>query len=154
MRKKHLIRGRVESASPNDINEIIPIEKEGSPNPWKRSFFERELTNKFSYFKIYRSYDNDEIEGFLIFRKIEDVIEITNISVREKSRKKGIASAMMSHMTEIAKREHVTNIFLEVRESNIKAVRFYGKFDFEKVGVRKNYYKSPIEDALVFRLKI
>ena len=38
---------------------------------------------------------------------------------------------------------------LEVRESNMPAIRFYEKFDFKRVGLRKNYYKNPMENALL-----
>ena len=154
MRKRTLLRGRIESASPNDIDDIVLIEIEGSSHPWKRSFFEKELTDKLSTFLIYRSYDRDEIEGFIIFRKIEDIIEINNISVRERSRRKGLATLLMMYLIDTAERESVASVFLEVRESNNKAINFYRKFKFEQISIRKNYYKDPIENALVLNLKI
>jgi ribosomal-protein-alanine N-acetyltransferase len=48
----------------------------------------------------------------------------------------------------------VKQIFLEVRQSNLPARQLYEKCGFQSVGVRKNFYRFPQEDALVLRLSI
>jgi len=47
------------------------------------------------------------------------------------------------------KKEGVSYIFLEVRPSNKTAVALYKKLGFQKLGLRKNYYHNPIEDAII-----
>ncbi|MCK5138448.1 MAG: ribosomal-protein-alanine N-acetyltransferase, partial [Thermodesulfovibrionia bacterium] len=48
----------------------------------------------------------------------------------------------------------VENVFLEVRKSNYQAIRLYQKFEFIQIGLRKKYYQQPVEDALLFQLKL
>ena len=50
------------------------------------------------------------------------------------------------------KQKEVQEIYLMVRASNAPAQKLYEKFGFEKIGVRKNYYYSPDEEALIYRL--
>jgi ribosomal-protein-alanine N-acetyltransferase len=65
----------------------------------------------------------------------------------------GIASALVSLAIERLKEEGCRFVFLEVRDSNEPAKRMYGKFGFEILGTRKNYYVSPAEDAVIMVLK-
>ncbi len=96
--------------------------------------------------------ETNEIIGYIIFWIIEETLELHDIAVREKHKKKGIGFLMMKVMLEIARARKVEELFLEVRKSNGEAIKFYEKFNFKQIGVRKNYYKDPVEDALVFRL--
>ena len=57
-------------------------------------------------------------------------------------------------MIEYGRKHEVESLYLEVRTSNVPAIGLYKKLGFEKVGLRKAYYSSPIEDAIVMQLKI
>jgi len=94
----------------------------------------------------------NEIIGYIIFWIIGETLELHDIAVRGKQKKKGIGFLMMKVMLEIARARKVEELFLEVRKSNVEAIRFYEKFNFKQIGIRKDYYQNPVEDALVFRL--
>lgn len=93
-----------------------------------------------------------EISGYIIFWIIEETLELHDIAVMEKYKKKGIGSYLMNFMLETAHTKKVEEVFLEVRKSNLEAIKFYKKYNFKQIGVRKDYYKKPLEDALVFGL--
>ena len=60
----------------------------------------------------------------------------------------------MSRLLEQYRGRDVSRVFLEVRESNATAIRFYERLGFQTVGARKEYYPEPKEDALVMELKM
>lgn len=96
--------------------------------------------------------ETNEIRGYIIFWIIQKTLELHDMAVIEKHKKKGIGSFMMNFMLETARARKVEELFLEVRKSNVEAITFYEKFNFKQIGIRKNYFQNPIEDALVFRL--
>lgn len=154
MRKKISEKGRIEPATPDDLDPILEIERESSPNPWKRSFFEDELTGSLSTVLVFKDLKDGLVKGFIIFRKIDDIIEINNIAVCIKERRKGVAGTLLSSLINFALNEKVTQVFLEVRSLNPGAVRLYEKFGFKLSGIRKGYYKNPKDDAQIFKLEI
>lgn len=154
MRKKISEKGKIEPATPDDLDPILEIERESSPNPWKRSFFEDELTGNLSIVLVFKDLKDGLVKGFIIFRKIDDIIEINNIAVCIKERRKGIAGTLLSSLINFALNEKVTQVFLEVRSLNPGAVRLYEKFGFNLSGIRKGYYKNPKDDAQIFKLEI
>jgi len=87
--------------------------------------------------------------GFLVARRIAGEIEILNFGVRPTSRRRGVGAALLQEAFAWGKTFGAGKALLEVRESNFAALRFYEKHGFEMVGRRKQYYATPIEDALV-----
>lgn len=82
-----------------------------------------------------------------------DEADITSVAIDENYRRNGIALLLM---TEFEKNlpEYISEIFLEVRESNYPAISLYEKCGFEKLSVRKNFYENPPENAIVMRKKL
>ena len=80
--------------------------------------------------------------------------ELANIAVRDDLRGRGIGSDLLDWMLGVAERSGVRTVYLEVRESNEGALRLYGGRGFEEIGVRKQYYDRPREDARVLKLAL
>jgi ribosomal-protein-alanine N-acetyltransferase len=137
-----------------DIDTIFRIKQEQFLNPWKKDFFYDEISHDISYFYVAEDTKTNEIRGYIIFWIIQETLELHDMAVIEKHKKKGIGSLMMNFMLETARVRKVEELFLEVRKSNEEAIKFYEKFNFKQIGKRKNYYKNPIEDALVYSLTI
>lgn len=78
--------------------------------------------------------------------------EILNIFVSEPFRGLGIGSKLMDQVIEVCKQEHVKHITLEVRTTNLVAIRLYEAFEFQEVAIRSNYYEDG-EDALLMMRK-
>ncbi|MFH0401617.1 ribosomal protein S18-alanine N-acetyltransferase [Streptococcus sp. A23] len=94
----------------------------------------------------YLAYEGQELVGFLAVQTVLDEMEILQIAVKADFQRLGIASQLMA-----AVMDWEGDIFLEVRESNAPAQALYRRQHFTKIGKRKNYYHSPIEDAVVMK---
>ena len=88
--------------------------------------------------------------GFIVARFSVDESELENIAVSASSRRKGIALQLVNALASAAGERQMSRIFLEVRESNYAARALYEKCGFTVHGCRRSYYRSPIEDAVLY----
>ena len=114
----------------SDLSEINNILKS-----FNYSINQNQIDNNFFNVLIY--VDNS-IKGVLVYNLIYDRIEIEYIIVEATDRRNGIATGLVSYMEN--KHKGIKNITLEVRESNLGAIKFYENLGFRRVSIRKNYY--------------
>jgi ribosomal-protein-alanine N-acetyltransferase len=97
---------------------------------------------------------DNEVIGFAIMWILETSKEsdILNMAVSPAYRGRGAGAALLAALIEISKKNNVEKITLEVRPNNTKAQKLYEKFGFKPIGRRKEYYKNPIEDAIIMHL--
>ena len=86
--------------------------------------------------------------GICVFHLILDEAQINYFVINKRFRKKRFGSYLMNYLIEQCKKSNVNKLFLEVSQSNITAEKFYTRFDFFNVGIRKNYYRDG-SDALL-----
>lgn len=79
---------------------------------------------------------------------VADEAEIITVAVASRYRRRGIARCLMEYMLRLAE-DARASVYLEVRESNIPARKLYAALGFAETGVRKNYYTSPRENAVL-----
>ncbi|WP_105145613.1 ribosomal protein S18-alanine N-acetyltransferase [Streptococcus suis] len=94
----------------------------------------------------YLAYKGQELVGFLAVQTVLDEMEILQIAVKVDFQRLGIASQLMA-----AVMDWKGDIFLEVRESNSAAQALYTRQHFTKIGKRKDYYRNPVEDAVMMK---
>lgn len=94
------------------------------------------------------------IVGFLAALAIGAEAEIQNLAVRIDQRRRGVAQALLQQVHHRLAAESVGSVFLEVRLSNLAARNLYRTFGYAECGLRRGYYTSNGEDALVLRLKL
>jgi ribosomal-protein-alanine acetyltransferase len=92
--------------------------------------------------------------AFLVARAVDKEWELENIVVAEKFRQQGVGGRLLTEFIAHARAEHGSEIFLEVRASNQSARALYQRAGFEETGLRKAYYDSPREDAILYRLRL
>ncbi len=80
--------------------------------------------------------------GICVYQVVLDEAQINYFVVKTKFRKKGLGSYFMSYVIKKCEQLNLKKLLLEVSQSNISAERFYRRFDFSTVGIRKNYYKD------------
>ena len=80
--------------------------------------------------------------GICVFQVVLDEAQINYFVVNQKFRKKGFGSFLMSYLIKKSEKLNLKKILLEVSQGNVTAERFYSRFDFSTVGIRKNYYKD------------
>lgn len=92
--------------------------------------------------------------GFLVARQVASEWELENIAVSPLDRRKGIGKSLLEALFSEARRAQSASVFLEVRESNHPARRFYEKAGFQQAGRRRGYYANPAEDAVLYRWNV
>ena len=135
-----------------DLPEILSIENDSFTIPWSENLIFQELHNPMSISKVARA--EGKIAGYIFAGLIIDEGHILNLAVHKNYRGLGIATDLVSDVIDDLKENGCRVIFLEVRDSNEAAKKIYSKFSFEIIGTRKNYYISPVEDAVVMALKL
>ena len=139
----------IERAVAADIRAIHALEQRCFPAPWRREFFESELTNDGRYNLVARR--DGVIIGYLFAMWFMDEMHVNKIAVDASARRQGIALALMQRCTAFAIEQGVTSISLEVRQSNDEAQQFYTFLGFEAEYIRKGYY--PDGEAAVVMMK-
>lgn len=129
------------------LDEVAQLEKKCFVHPWSRQSLESELANENSLFLT--ALDDNRVVGYIGMNVVVDEGYIFNVAVDENHRKKGIGSALIRELVTFGKKNNLCFLTLEVRESNKNARSLYSKFGFIKVGERKDYYKEPVENAVL-----
>ncbi len=129
------------------IGSIAMLEKECFSSPWSENALSEELDNPDSHFLVAEC---GEVAGYIGVQEILGEAYITNIAVFGKFRKKGIGRLLLKAACEGASSRNCEFITLEVRVSNSAAIALYESECFEKIGIRKNFYTSPVEDGAIY----
>lgn len=113
---------------------------------WNVNILKQELENPNSEYFV--ALENNEIVGFAgIWISVDD-IHITNIVTKKDKRNHGIGSRLLEHLITVSCKKHLSSLTLEVNENNIPAIKLYEKYQFQKIGLRKNYYRQN-ENAII-----
>jgi ribosomal-protein-alanine N-acetyltransferase len=139
----------IERAVSADLREVHALEVRCFPAPWRREFFESEITNDSRYNLVARR--NGVVAGYLFAMWFADEMHINKIAVDASLRRQGVALAMMQRCLSFAAEHAVTSIWLEVRSSNDEAQQFYTFLGFEAEYIRNGYY--PDGEAAVVMMK-
>lgn len=129
-----------------DLEVVAAMEKEIFSTPWSKEGFLESLKN--SYSKFYVAVDK-EIIGYCGIHNFGGDGEITNVAVHKKHRGKKIAFSLLTYAMEDFMKDGVESFTLEVRASNVAAIKLYKNLGFIEQGIRKNFYANPVEDALI-----
>lgn len=131
----------------SDAAEAARLEAENFSEPWsERAFLE---TLQCDYAHYYVAECEGQVVGICGLRNIAGEGEITNVVTDREHRRKGIAEALLQRVLTDGAQMGIEAFTLEVRATNQPAIALYEKFGFESAGVRKNFYSSPKEDALI-----
>lgn len=138
-----------------DIAEIKELERECRLSIWSAGDYLAEIGRTDSIQIAAKA--EDKIAGFIVARLIRTEIpesyeiEVYNICVTERYRRKGIGKILISKLIEATNRK-INSVWLEVRKSNEEAISFYKRQGFEVNHIRTNFYSNPTEDGLVMKL--
>lgn len=133
----------------SDLEEIKDTLSKDFDDFWTYSVFKSELLNPNSCYLVAKY--NNEIVGFAGIWNCIDDIHITNIVTKKNKRHQGIANQLLQELINLAKQKQKSSLTLEVNEHNIYAIALYEKYNFKKIGIRKNYYPQN-ENAIIMTL--
>jgi len=144
-----------------DLPAVRTIEGLSFSNPWSDSTFRGEIQNtpvSFPLVVVRRQDDavvsEGEVVAYIIYWQIGDDVQVNNVAVHPDCRGLGLGEAMMRYAIAKVREAGAAFMTLEVRQSNTPALTLYRKLGFEVMGVRKNYYTKPDEDAYVMALEL
>ena len=134
---------KISTANFNDISLLSDLDSNVNLTPWSTNDYIGSYNN--SNNKIFLLKINNQIISCVVVSLVIPDAEIIQLWVRSNFQKQGIATKMLTQLFTLLKNKYFVNqIFLEVMVSNTSAIALYKKLKFERVGLRKNYYK--IED--------
>lgn len=141
---------RIRSAVLADVEAMAAIERRAFSDPWSEASFREALTSAWTFGIVAQT--GRGVAGYLIAREVAGTGEVLNLAVAPEARRRGIGGGLLEAGLVALQRRRVTEVFLEVRESNRSAQALYLGRGFRPVGQRAAYYRNPREDALVLRL--
>lgn len=142
----------VETLEEKDLDGVLEIETASFTNPWNRQMFLWELQNVgVSYGYVLRT-PEWPVAAFCTIWVVLDEIHINNIAVRPECRRGGAGRALLEFVLRLGAGLGARKATLEVRRSNVAALKLYERLGFTVAGARKNYYTNPVEDALILWL--
>jgi len=128
--------------------------KHGSPWEDKHFYHTLEAVNSIIFTASIDEDEDEKIVGLLIASIAMTEVDIYMVVVDEAYKQKRIAYQLFEHLIADCREREVESIFLEVRVSNRPAIGLYERLGFDRIGTRKAYYSSPIEDAIVMQLEL
>ncbi len=132
-----------------DLDAVAALEAASFTNPWTREMLARELeTSLVARVYVLRTPERP-VAAFCSCWILYEELHINTIAVDPACRRRGLGSLLMRHLLALAAAEGTTRALLEVRRSNVPAIRLYETLGFEVTDVRRGYYTHPDEDALV-----
>ena len=123
------------------------IERLSFSDPWSADAFLESMQN--SVICYFTAYEDIALIAYAIFAKIAPEAELLNLAVHPDKRKCGLADTLLERAFSKLREDGVSELFLEVRESNTPARTLYAKKGFVPIARRKQYYRYPTEDAIV-----
>jgi ribosomal-protein-alanine N-acetyltransferase len=143
-----LSRLRIGTLTIARIDEVLEIEKLSFSDPWSREMFRSELEVGGGTYARMAERDG-RLLGYSLAVLVADEAHLGNLAVHPDARGAGVGQALLDDLLAVSEKRRATRLTLEVRESNERARKFYYRNGFIDVAIRKNYYRNPVEDAIV-----
>ena len=143
---------KIDNIINNSLYEYYKSIEDDYERKWEKKDFYSFISKQHNIFIL----SKPEPVGFIKARIIKDDIEIISILIDKKFRKRGIGKNLIYKMLRFAKRNKIKHIFLEVSVENKVAINLYKKFNFNKIGERKNYFNQNGRsiNAYIMRLNL
>ncbi len=145
---------RIRAVEAADAEALAGLEHACFSDPWSLRAMRDTLASHSVVGVVAVSGDGDLPVGYLLAAAAAGGAEILTLGVDPAHRRRGIAGRLLATALDALRARGVAEVWLEVRESNRPAQALYAGFGFAVAGMRRAYYRSPTEDALVFRLAL
>ncbi len=123
-----------------DLDFVLTIEKLCYENPWSSNKFLDTLANPNSYSQALIA--DDGLIGYAFFNLAGDSADLLNLAIHPNYQQQGFAQLLMKKTFSKLTKLEVNCLYLEVRESNHRAINFYQKVGFKQISIRKKYYSN------------
>ena len=150
--KREYNRVAVRSMSETDIEAVALIEDASFTTPWTAQGFADALQNPNAYCLVAEQQSAEQrlkVAGYCVVYHAADEGEISTIAVAPEFRGQGVADTMFAALKKTAPELGLATLYLDVRVSNTPARRLYEKQGFVEDGIRRRFYREPVEDAIL-----
>ena len=131
------------------VSQVAELEKICFSDPWSEKSVAHELTNPLSLWIV--AVEGERVAGYVGSQSVMGESDMMNVAVHPDFRRQGVAELLVKELVAALAEKGNYCLTLEVRASNAPAISLYEKLDFQQVGLRKNYYRNPKEDARILR---
>lgn len=131
------------------VSQVAQLEAICFSDPWSEKSVASELSNPLSLWLVAEV--DGQVAGYIGSQSVPPESDVMNVAVDPSYRRRGIAQALVTALVEQLQAAGNNSLTLEVRASNSAAIALYEKMGFAQIGLRKNYYRNPKEDALILR---
>lgn len=131
------------------VAAVAELEQVCFADPWSEKSVASELENPLSLWLV--ALDGETVVGYIGSQTVCGETDMMNVAVAPTYRRRGIAEGLIAALIGVLREKESHSLTLEVRQSNEPARKLYEKLGFEQVGLRKNYYRNPKENALILR---
>ena len=132
---------------PADATGIASLEEEIFNDAWSYRDIQDLICTEGGM--CFTAVEGDTVVAYVIGRLIAPEGEIYRVAVAPHKRQRGIGYRLLDYAVKTSKGRGLERLFLEVRSRNIPAIKLYTAYGFKEIGIRKNYYKDPQDDAIV-----
>lgn len=144
---------QVRTAAGGDLEAIVAIERAAFTDPWTRDAFAGYIEGAGARVAVAAD-ARDAVLGYSVLMLAGEDADLANLAVAPAARGLGVGRALIGDVLAAARASGVARLFLEVRESNGRAITLYEAAGFRTVGRRRRYYRDPVEDARILRLDL
>jgi len=149
------IESRVALMTPEILSSCVALEEECGLSSRGVEGYQKMLLSPNAILLIaIENSENRPVVGIFSGYVVMDELQIDNLAVSDRCRRKGIGQMLLRSAVSRASRFGARIAILEVRSANLPARTFYEKEGFVVVGSRKRYYTAPSDDALLFSCEI
>ena len=143
---------RIRPATLADAARLAELERSCFSDPWSDSAIREALGTPGALALVAEL--SDRVVSYCLSRRVSTSAEVLTLGTEGGSRRLGIARRLLEELVDRLGADGVDEVWLEVRESNRGALQLYHAMGFRTAGMRRAYYRSPAEDALVLRLAL
>lgn len=129
--------------------QVAQLEEICFSDPWSEKSIASELSNPLSLWLV--AMEGERLAGYVGSQSVEGEADMMNVAVHSDFRRRGVGETLVRALVTALAEKGIHSLTLEVRVSNVSAIGLYRKIGFEQVGLRKNYYRHPREDAYILR---
>lgn len=141
----------VETLTAKHLGQVAELEQLCFADPWSEKALEL-LLGDGAYGAVCLQEGRVMAYGGVLWAPFEG--QITNIATHPTARRCGMGAAVLEHLIAVAIKRGCEQLSLEARVSNLPAISLYERYGFEKMGLRRGFYKHPTEDAYVMCLSL
>lgn len=128
---------------------VAALQRDNFAHPWSEQDYTEHLQDEDKIYLI--ALQDDAVVGSCVLWCSFETADLCNIVVDPSHRREGIAEALLERAFKECTGKGAEQILLEVRESNEAAIGLYIKIGFNKISLRKNYYRDPQEHAVIMQ---